>query len=129
MTINLDHIMIPSRDRNGAARQLATILGVEWAPARVGPFTAVHVNDGLTIDFDEWTGDFPRGHYCFRVNEDEFDAALSRIQEARIPYRSLPHGPEDSTINTDSGGRVVYWSQPDGHVWELLTVSYAREAE
>jgi hypothetical protein len=53
LTINLDHIMIPSRDRNGAARQLATILGVEWAPARVGPFTAVHVNDGLTIDFDE----------------------------------------------------------------------------
>jgi hypothetical protein len=21
----------------------------------------------------------------------------------------------------------VYWSQPDGHVWEALTVSYARQ--
>jgi hypothetical protein len=24
------------------------------------------------------------------------------------------------------GGRIVYWSLPDGHVWEALTVSYAR---
>jgi len=26
------------------------------------------------------------------------------------------------------GGRVVYWSEPDAHVWEALTVSYARAA-
>lgn len=52
MTIALDHILIPSRDRNAAAERLASLLGVPWAPARIGPFTAVYVNDGLTIDFD-----------------------------------------------------------------------------
>jgi hypothetical protein len=26
------------------------------------------------------------------------------------------------------GGRIVYWNEPDGHQWEMLTVSYARRA-
>jgi predicted lactoylglutathione lyase len=24
------------------------------------------------------------------------------------------------------GGRNIYWNDADGHVWEILTVSYAR---
>ncbi len=32
-------------------------------------------------------------------------------------------------INTQHGGSIVYWSEPDGHVWEMLTVSYARRAK
>ncbi len=79
MTVHLDHILIPSRNREAAARKLAEILGVTWAPARVGPFTAVYVNDGLTIDFDEWTQEFPKGHYCFRVSEPAFRIILEHI--------------------------------------------------
>jgi hypothetical protein len=30
-------------------------------------------------------------------------------------------------INTSHGGQSVYWSEPDGHAWEILTVSYARQ--
>jgi hypothetical protein len=31
------------------------------------------------------------------------------------------------TLAMPRGGRLLYWSQPDGHVWEMLTVSYARQ--
>ncbi len=126
MTVHLDHLMIPSRDRNAAARQLAHVLGVDWGPANVGPFTAVYVSSDLTIDFDEWEETFPKGHYCFRVQDKDFDAILERIRESGIAYRSLPHGPDDHQVNTGQGGRIVYWNEPDGHVWELLTRSYAR---
>ena len=57
--MHLDHLLIPSKNKEGAAKRLAQILGVTYGPARIGPFTAVHVNDGLTIDFDEWTGLLP----------------------------------------------------------------------
>lgn len=87
---------------------------------------AVYVNDGLTLDFDEWQEDFPKGHYCFRVTEAEFDAIVQRIKDAGIPFRGGPHGPNDNTVNESMGGRIVYWSEPDGHVWEMLTQSYAR---
>jgi hypothetical protein len=38
------------------------------------------------------------------------------------------HGPVDFQIDTELGGRIVYWNEPDGHQWEMLTVSYARRA-
>ncbi len=33
--------------------------------------------------------------------------------------------PRDA-VNHALGGRLVYWSEPDGHAWEILTVTYAR---
>ena len=52
--------------------------------------------------------------------------AKSRIKDAGIPFRGGPHGPNDNTVNESGAGRIVYWNEPDGHVWEILTQSYAR---
>jgi hypothetical protein len=125
--IQLDHFLVPVRDRIGSARLLAELLGVPWAESGVGPFSPVYVNDGLTLDFDEAEGDFPTQHYCFRVTLAAFEEILGRIRAAGIPYRSLPHGPDDSKVNHAYGGSIVYWNKPDGHVWEMLTVSYERQ--
>ena len=129
MPPSLDHIIVPARNRTASARMIATLLGVPWeeqGPA--GPFSPVYVNEGLTLDFDQWDEPVPRLHFCFRVDDPEFDAILGRIRAAGIRYRSLPQGPDDSRVNTAFGGRIVYWSEPDGHVWEMLTVSYARSS-
>lgn len=126
MTIHLDHTIVPARDKVAAARRLAELLGVAWAPSSLGPFAPVFVNDGLTLDFIETNEDFPVYHFCFRVSEEEFDRILARIQAAGIAYRSTVRGPQDMRINTDYGGRMIYWNEPEGHQWEMLTVSYAR---
>ncbi|MBI2212673.1 MAG: VOC family protein [Acidobacteria bacterium] len=127
MTIQLDHFMVPARDKAAAARMLAELLGVPWAEANAGPFCSVFVNDGLTIDFDETPHPFPVHHCAFRVEQAAFDAILARIRAAGLPYRSTPNGPVDMQVNTHHGGSTVYWDAPDGHYWELLTVSYARK--
>jgi hypothetical protein len=129
MTVVLDHFLVVSRDQRAAARLLAELLGVPWAAEGVGPFSAVFVNDGLTLDFIDATPDRPlvRQHCCFRVSPEEFDAILGRLQAAGIPYRSRPTGPVDNVVNRQGGGKNVYWSEPDGHAWEMLTVSYARQ--
>lgn len=127
MTIQLDHTIVPARDRAAAAELVAVLLGVPWAKSGVGPFSPVYVNDGLTLDFDQAEGPFPVQHYCFRVSDAEFDGILARIKARGIEYRSTPHGPVDRQINTQHGGRIVYWNEPDGHVWEALTESYARQ--
>jgi hypothetical protein len=128
MTVYLDHLLVPSRDKLASAKLLAELLGVPWSETGVGPFVPVYVNDGLTLDFDQWSAPFPLIHYCFRVGPDEFDAILERIKVARIAYRSAVHGPVDFQIDTQHGGSIVYWNEPDGHQWELLTQSYARQA-
>ena len=29
-------------------------------------------------------------------------------------------------VNTQYGGGTVYWNEPEGQQWEMLTASYAR---
>jgi catechol 2,3-dioxygenase-like lactoylglutathione lyase family enzyme len=126
----LDHLLIPARDRRAAAERLAAILGVPWsAQAVVGPFSAVYVSDDLTVDFDEVApgAQLPAQHYAFRVGDAEFDALLDRLRTLGIAWRSTPGGADDFQINSYGGGRLIYWREPDGHVWEALTRSYARK--
>src|SRR5262245_13186127 len=126
MSIELDHLIVPSKDRKASAQRLAQLLNVPWSESSVAPFTEVYVSDGLTLDFDQADGPFPVLHYCFRVSDAKFDEILQRLVAAGIRYRSTPGGEADMQINTHYGGRLMYWSEPDGHVWEALTVSYAR---
>ncbi|HEU4775634.1 MAG TPA: VOC family protein [Telluria sp.] len=127
MTIHLDHIMVPAKDRLASARLIAHLLGVPWSETGIGPFAPVFVSDGLTLDFDTCDGPVPLTHYCFRVSDTEFDAILGRLRAAGIAFRSSVHGPVDNAVDTAHGGKIVYWSEPDGHAWEMLTVSYARQ--
>ena len=124
MTIQLDHFIVPSRNQIASARLLGELLGVPWAEAGVGPFSPVYINDGLTLDFIQTDEDFPVHHYCFRVGQAEFDAILERIRQAGIKYRSTVRGPMDMRVDPQFGN--VYWNEPDGHQWEMLTASYAR---
>ena len=128
MAIELDHTIIPSHHAARSAERLADLLGVPWAATGVGPFSPVFLNDGLTLDFIQTADPFPVYHFCFRVGEEEFDAILNRLEASGIKYRSTVRGSVDMKINTEYGGRMLYWNERDGHQWEMLTVSYARDA-
>jgi len=127
MAIELDHTIVPSRDKVAAAKLLGELLDVPWAPTGIGPFAPVYLNDGLTLDFIDTDEDFPIYHFCFRVTPEDFERILARIRARGIAFRSTVRGPVDSTVDTQFGGQGVYWNEPDGHQWEMLTVSYARE--
>lgn len=126
MPIELDHAIVPARDRRAAARLLGEILGVASSESGVGPFSPVCVNASRTLDVDQLDGELPVLHDCFRMSDREFDALLERLQRLGIGYRNMPHGPLDMHVNARHGGRIVYWREPDGHVWEALTVSYPK---
>jgi catechol 2,3-dioxygenase-like lactoylglutathione lyase family enzyme len=128
MSVQLDHFIVPCRNQIASAKMLAELLGVPWAETTLGPFSPVFINDGLTLDFQQTDEAYPIAHYCFRVSQDDFDAILTRLQAAGIPYRSRVTGPMDLKINKEYGGDMIYWNEPDGHQWEMLTVSYARQA-
>jgi catechol 2,3-dioxygenase-like lactoylglutathione lyase family enzyme len=127
MPVCLDHLTVPSADRIASARLLAELLGVPWAAqGAIGAYSPVYVNAGLTIDFAQCNEPFPKQHCCFRVEPDEFDGIVQRMQAAGVPFRSTAYGPVDGKVVPAHGGRRIYWSEPDDHVWELLTVSYKR---
>ena len=65
MTIHLDHTIVPSHARDASAKQLAELLDMPCGPAQAGPFFAVYVNDGLTLDFIQTDEDFPVYHFAY----------------------------------------------------------------
>ena len=121
MTIELNHTIVPARDKSASAKFLALILGLSFDERAVEYFAPVRVNERLTLDFDDDVDRWEIHHYAFKVSETEFDAIFSRIQEARIPYGSEPNALQNMTINHRNGGRGVYFCDPNGHIFELLT--------
>jgi catechol 2,3-dioxygenase-like lactoylglutathione lyase family enzyme len=161
MTVQLDHLLVPSADMNASAKLLADILGVPWEPSggaqSKSPVSSewlsgglsqadwkmyysrrasVYVNDSLTLDFVSPTllmptaaasGPVPINHYCFRVGDADFDAIVERIKKAGVKFSSTLVGEPDYKVYKRFGGKGVYFLDADGHGWEILTVSYARQ--
>ena len=124
MAIRLDHLIVPSRNQVQGAKFLAGLLDAPWAEKQ-GTFSPVYVNETLTVDFAD-RDRFESHHFAFSVSDAEFDAIFGRIKAAGIPYRSRPRSENDFQIITRLGGKNLYWEDADGHLWEILTVSYAR---
>jgi catechol 2,3-dioxygenase-like lactoylglutathione lyase family enzyme len=124
MTVQLNHTIVPARDKKESATFLSEILGLP-APFPFGPFLAVQV-DTLTLDYVEVDGDqeLESRHYAFLVGEDDFDGIFARLVERSVPYWADPHASRPQEINTNDGGRGCYFPDPSGHWLEILTRPY-----
>ena len=119
MTIVLNHTIVPANDKKAAARFFAKIFGLKTE--RGGYFAPVRVNDQMTLLFDD-DADFESHHYAFHVSDAEFDAIFERVKEAGLVYGSDPEHVDNGKLNNWGGGRGVYFTDPDGHLLELMTV-------
>ena len=122
MPVELNHTIVSARDKHESARFLTEILGLP-PHTTYGPFAVVELANGVSLDFmdhDEIT----QRHYAFLVTEDEFDAIFGRIKERGLTYSADPNGNRPGEINTNDGGRGVYWNDPNGHRLEIITVPY-----
>lgn len=122
MAIELNHTIVPAKDKVASAKFFAKMFGLSFDESAVGYFAPVKVNETLTLDFHDDVDRFEVHHYAFKVSEPEFDAIFTRVQEAGIPFGRGPGNLEDGKLNSSNGGRGVYFRDPNGHILELLTV-------
>jgi hypothetical protein len=116
MAVELNHTIVPSHDKEKAARFIAALLGLHYEGA-FAHFAIVRVNERLTLDFDH-ADRFEHHHYAFKISESEFDQIFARVKEGRVVYGSGPGKLDDMAINHRRGGRGFYFRDPgDGHVW------------
>ena len=126
MSVQLNHTIVHARDKQASATFLAEILGLV-APAPYGPFLVVDVANDVSLDFLQIPDPKPQ-HYAFLVGESDFDAIFGRIRDRELPYWADPHHHQPGEINTNDGGRGMYWDDPDGHVLEIITRPYGSGA-
>ncbi len=118
MAIQLDHMIVPVRDKEAAARFFARIFGLSY-DGPMGPFAPVRVGS-LTLDFD--SHDDPAVlHYAFKVDDVAFDAIFGRIKKEGLRYGSGPFSLDDMTVGVRGNGRALYFKDLDGHILEILT--------
>ncbi|SEO47454.1 VOC family protein [Trujillonella endophytica] len=122
MAVQLNHTIVAARDEQASAAFLAEVLG-RPAPTTYGPFAVVELDNGVSLDFIGSETVHPQ-HYAFLVTEQEFDEILARIRAAGLPFWADPARRRPGEINTNDGGRGVYWPDPDGHFLEIITRPY-----
>lgn len=123
MSVQLNHTIVAARDSRASATFLAEVLGLA-APTRFGPFMVVETANGVSLDFLDSDDEIVSQHYAFLISEDEFDVIFGRIQEWDLPYWADPGQRRAGEINTNDGGRGVYFPDPDGHLLEIITRPY-----
>ncbi|MEV6753371.1 VOC family protein [Streptomyces sp. NPDC051214] len=124
MSVELNHTIIHARDNRESAEFFADLLGLEIT-AEWGPFIAVQLSNSVTLDFATIPADkITPQHYAFLVSEPEFEAAYEKISARGIEHWADPQQKLPGEINTNDGGRGVYFLDPSRHAMELITVPY-----
>jgi catechol 2,3-dioxygenase-like lactoylglutathione lyase family enzyme len=123
MSVHLNHTIVSARDRDETAAFLVDLLGLEPAPV-YGPFRVVSLGNDVSLDVVQADETVPPQHYAFLVGEEEFDQIWGRIKDRGLTYWADPHHRQPGRINTHDGGRGLYWSDPNGHNLEIITVPY-----
>jgi len=127
VTIELNHTIVWCRDKKVSASFLTELFDLPDA-TRFGPFLVVEVANGVSLDYHEVDGDIASQHYAFLVSEDEFDAIYGKIVERGLDHWADPGLTRPKEINRNDGGRGVYFTDPDGHLLEIITRPYGSGA-
>ena len=122
MAVQLNHTIVAARDKRASAAFLADVLGLA-APTTYGPFAVVELDNGVSLDFLDDPEIHPR-HYAVLVTEEEFDEIFGRIRARGLDFWADPFERSPGEINTNDGGRGVYWNDPNGHKLEIITRPY-----
>ena len=123
MTVQLNHTIIPARDKKVSAAFLTEILGLA-EPAPFGHFLTVRLDNDITLDFVDYPGEIRPQHLAFLVSEAEFDDIRGRIVARDLTYWADPFKKKAGEVNTNDGGRGLYWEEPSGHLLEIITRPY-----
>ena len=123
MSVQLNHTIVRVRDKQEVARFFADILGLPHATP-YGPFLVLEVANHVSLDFADDHGDSVPAHYAFLVTEAEFDQIFGRIKARGLNFWADPFHKQPGQVNTNDGGRGLYWDDPDGHSLEIITRPY-----
>jgi catechol 2,3-dioxygenase-like lactoylglutathione lyase family enzyme len=120
MAVQLNHTIVPSRDKTTSASFISEILGLA-SPTPFGHFAVVELANGVSLDYDD-REQVPSQHFAFLVTEPEFDEIFARVTARGIRHFADP-GHHHEGISKHHG-RGFYFEDPDGHNMEVLTRPY-----
>lgn len=123
MTITFNHTIIAAKNRLESAHFYRELLEARDV-ASWGPFSNLQLDDGVLLQFAEPPFDVPPIHYAFLVDEEHFDRVYDRIVRRRLDHWADPQRTLAGQVNSEHGGRGVYFLDPSGNYLEIITRPY-----
>lgn len=124
----LNHVHIKVSDVTRSVRFYTEVVGLpEAVDFAHGRFLIHHLDNDVSVDVSQVDGPVDPQHYAFMVTEPEFDQILARLTERGIDYYPDPFYDVPGTINTNDGGRGMYFRDPSGHDLEVITTPYGED--
>ncbi|MCX4985286.1 VOC family protein [Streptomyces sp. NBC_00572] len=123
MAVTFNHTIIAAKDSAESARFFRELLELPEAPSW-GPFVNVQLADGVLIQFAAPPVEIQMQHYAFLVDDELFERAYARLCDQGIEHWADPQMKRPGETNTEHGGRGVYFKDPAGHAFELITRPY-----
>jgi catechol 2,3-dioxygenase-like lactoylglutathione lyase family enzyme len=122
MSVTLDHTVVAATDNLVAARRFAVIMGLvlEGQEGVDGKFVSVRVNETLRLFFVT-ISPVATQHLAFVVDDTTFDAVVNRLKDEGMPFGSSPRDPTNGRTDHPIASRGLFWVDPDGHLYELMT--------
>jgi catechol 2,3-dioxygenase-like lactoylglutathione lyase family enzyme len=120
VTVERNHTIVGCRDKQRSASLLAEILRLQIS-LPFARFLPLALANNVTLDYLE-VGEPQPQHCAFVVDDDTFDAALTRIVTAGVGYHADPGVGRPGELYRRHEGRGVYFPDPDGHNMEIPTL-------
>ena len=129
MAAKLNHTIVWCHDQEKSAKFLSEILGLP-PPRRFFGFLVVDLANEVSVDYLPAESEpVALQHRAFLVSEEEFDGALARVRERTTEIWADPAKRQPGRINHHFGGRGVYFEDPNGHLFEIITTPYGDPSE
>ena len=124
MAAKLNHTIVWCHDQEQSARFLTDILGLP-PPRRFMGFLVVDLANEVSVDYLPAESEpIALQHLAFLISEEEFAGALARVRERTSEIWADPAKRQAGRINHHFGGRGVYFEDPNGHLFEIITTPY-----
>ncbi|HET9626636.1 MAG TPA: VOC family protein [Kofleriaceae bacterium] len=122
--LTIDHVAIPSRDPEAAARFFADLLDVPIGrDGADDEFPCVRLDARVHLLFTVAASEPPPAHHlALRASVEIFEAARARLVAAAIPFGNDPEGDGARNGQTEDflgGHGRLYFHTADGHLFEI----------
>ena len=120
MAITIDHLTLPARDNDASAEFIAAIFDLPYAGLDKRGWASLPISPSFTLIYVPIEPE-NRIHIAFHLDDVTVGKVVANLKKLGVDYGNDPRDPFNGRDDHPFGGRGVFFHDPNGHFFEVLT--------